>query len=174
MLRPSKQRPEYFVRILKYCDSLGCSIEQFPNVIKRMYEEEMMSADEIAEVLSQTQKISPRSVLRWIDYYGIKKRIPGDAFRLASSRGRIHWHHKDPLLRSRYKRVGGHSGAKIRYAVMKRDGFKCTLCGSTASDAPLEIDHIVPLCKGGADTMENKRTLCNICNTGKQLEEKER
>lgn len=59
---------------------------------------------------------------------------------------------------------------KIRYAVIKRDCFKCRLCGLSPSYDPkvvLEVDHIVPLTKGGDDAMDNYQTLCQFCNSGK-------
>jgi 5-methylcytosine-specific restriction endonuclease McrA len=31
----------------------------------------------------------------------------------------------------------------------------------------LEVDHIVPVAKGGLDTIENLQALCNRCNSGK-------
>lgn len=56
----------------------------------------------------------------------------------------------------------------LRYDVMKRDGFKCVLCGATASDgAKLHVDHIIPIAKGGKTEMSNLRTLCDRCNLGK-------
>jgi hypothetical protein len=55
----------------------------------------------------------------------------------------------------------------LRYKVMRRDNFHCVLCGNTGKSAKLVVDHIVPIAKGGLTKMENLRTLCNICNTGK-------
>ena len=57
----------------------------------------------------------------------------------------------------------------VRYNVMKRDGFRCTICGRDASDGvKLHIDHIIPVSKGGKSTMDNLRTLCEECNRGKR------
>ena len=57
----------------------------------------------------------------------------------------------------------------VRYNVMRRDGFRCTICGRDASDGvKLHIDHIVPVSKGGKSTMDNLRTLCEECNRGKR------
>ena len=56
----------------------------------------------------------------------------------------------------------------IRYDVMKRDGFRCVLCGRTADDGvKLHVDHILPVSKGGKTVISNLRTLCEDCNLGK-------
>lgn len=57
----------------------------------------------------------------------------------------------------------------LRYDVLKRDGFKCVLCGATAKDgAKLHVDHILPVSKGGKTEKSNLRTLCDQCNLGKK------
>lgn len=56
----------------------------------------------------------------------------------------------------------------LRYDVMKRDGFRCVLCGRTAKDGvTLHVDHIYPIAKGGKTEINNLRTLCEFCNLGK-------
>jgi 5-methylcytosine-specific restriction endonuclease McrA len=56
----------------------------------------------------------------------------------------------------------------LRYDIMKRDGFRCTLCGASARDGiQLHVDHILPVSKGGKTTKDNLRTLCSRCNLGK-------
>ena len=56
----------------------------------------------------------------------------------------------------------------LRYDILRRDGFKCQICGITASDgANLHVDHIVPVSKGGKTEPSNLRTLCERCNMGK-------
>jgi hypothetical protein len=56
----------------------------------------------------------------------------------------------------------------IRYDILKRDNYRCKLCGSIASETTqLEIDHIIPVSKGGDNSFGNLQTLCNNCNRGK-------
>ena len=56
----------------------------------------------------------------------------------------------------------------IRYNVLKRDNFSCQICGITAKDgAKLQVDHIIPVSKGGKTVMSNLQTLCERCNIGK-------
>lgn len=60
---------------------------------------------------------------------------------------------------------------KDRWAVLKRDNYRCTRCGrSPSSDhsVELEVDHDTPLAKGGRDELDNLRTLCRECNQGKK------
>lgn len=56
----------------------------------------------------------------------------------------------------------------LRYDIMKRDGFRCVLCGAKADEgAKLHVDHIKPIAKGGKSEASNLRTLCDRCNLGK-------
>lgn len=61
----------------------------------------------------------------------------------------------------------------VRYRVLKRDGFKCSYCGVSASESPLEIDHIQPVSRGGTNHLSNLRSACHECNAGKGAEEPE-
>ena len=54
---------------------------------------------------------------------------------------------------------------KIRFAIYFRDGYRCKKCGRKTKD--LEIDHIIPIAKGGKTTYNNLQTLCHRCNVKK-------
>lgn len=60
---------------------------------------------------------------------------------------------------------------KLRYSILKRDGFRCRICGRSAADGvKLHVDHIIPVSKGGKTVPNNLRTLCETCNWGKSDE----
>ena len=54
---------------------------------------------------------------------------------------------------------------KLRFAIYARDGNRCRICGRRTND--LEIDHVVPIAKGGKTTYANLQTLCSSCNKKK-------
>lgn len=56
---------------------------------------------------------------------------------------------------------------KIRFEVFKRDRFTCQYCGQSAPDVILEIDHMIPVSKGGSNDILNLITSCRDCNRGK-------
>lgn len=82
-------------------------------------------------------------------------------------------------LDNQYKSLGDYSQygpqyerslmtADLRYRVLKRDGFRCQICGHSQNDGiKLHVDHIMPISKGGRTVMSNLRTLCEACNEGK-------
>lgn len=60
-----------------------------------------------------------------------------------------------------------------RYGILKRDDFRCVLCGATADNRALVVDHIVPIALGGKTELANLRTLCWTCNAGKGAKREE-
>jgi 5-methylcytosine-specific restriction endonuclease McrA len=50
--------------------------------------------------------------------------------------------------------------------VLQRDKYRCVLCG--ASGVSLEVDHKIPVARGGSDDLDNLQTLCFPCNRGKR------
>lgn len=56
---------------------------------------------------------------------------------------------------------------RLRYEILKRDNHSCRYCGAVAPDAPLTVDHVVPVALGGSDEPTNLVTACRDCNSGK-------
>ena len=59
---------------------------------------------------------------------------------------------------------------KLRDLIKRRDNFTCCNCGNSTYAEPnllLEIDHIIPVAKGGRTVEENLQTLCWKCNRAK-------
>lgn len=59
---------------------------------------------------------------------------------------------------------------KLREYIKKRDNFTCCNCGNSIHKEPnllLEIDHIIPVAKGGCTVEDNLQTLCWKCNRAK-------
>ena len=56
---------------------------------------------------------------------------------------------------------------KVRFEIFKRDDFTCAYCGSKPPKTVLEVDHILPVSKGGTNALENLITSCFECNRGK-------
>ena len=55
---------------------------------------------------------------------------------------------------------------KMRFSIYERDGYRCCMCGRRGRDN-LEVDHIIPIAKGGKSTYDNLQTLCHRCNVKK-------
>lgn len=54
---------------------------------------------------------------------------------------------------------------KIRFEVFKRDEFTCTYCGQKPPAVVLEVDHVIPVARGGQDAIENLTTSCDLVFT---------
>lgn len=71
---------------------------------------------------------------------------------------------------SRHKTKRDINNWRLRFLVMRRDNFKCVVCGrnpATDSGIILHVDHILAWDKGGETIYENLQTLCSVCNIGK-------
>jgi len=60
---------------------------------------------------------------------------------------------------------------KIRFEIFKRDGFVCQYCGAHPPSIVLQVDHIIPVAKGGLNGIDNLITSCQPCNIGKGARE---
>jgi diadenosine tetraphosphate (Ap4A) HIT family hydrolase len=73
----------------------------------------------------------------------------------------------DRMWRHRMLAEGYISGT-LRYEVLKRAKFHCELCGVSADEKALQVDHIIPRNRGGEDDIANLQALSNTCNAMKR------
>ncbi|MEK7541638.1 MAG: HNH endonuclease signature motif containing protein [Patescibacteria group bacterium] len=145
----------------------------FQELVKDFYTAQEMSTREIAEkiFMESAVKITPRHLQKVTKSLGITRSL-SEAFLLAITRGRKDYTKlRKPIRASEYRRG---ISLKIRCNVMKRDNFRCALCGRDSKEATPEVDHIVPVVKKGTNDMDNLRILCRECNRGKKIVEHEK
>lgn len=75
-------------------------------------------------------------------------------------RGQKIWEHR--------RNIRGYISGSIKYEVLKRAQFRCELCGISAVEKALEVDHIEPKNLGGEDSINNYQALCYSCNAMKR------
>jgi len=75
-------------------------------------------------------------------------------------RGEQPWAHR--------KKSSGYISGTLRYDILKRAHFRCELCGISAEEKALEVDHILPRNNGGSDDPHNLQALCYSCNAMKR------
>lgn len=107
--------------------------------------EKLVEKDEVGE-------FDASDMIERLKLWGI---IPVTNEKCAANRAASRKHTRRPMSNSK------------RYDVLRRDKFQCVLCGSSGSEANLEVDHIIPISKGGTDDISNLRCLCFKCNRGK-------
>jgi len=100
---------------------------------------ESLSAEEVIQLQSYC--------LQKIDEYIAKR---GDAI----------WSHR--------RKSSGYVSGTARYEILKRAKFRCELCGVSADQKALEVDHILPRNRGGGDEIHNLQALCYSCNSSKR------
>src|SRR6476660_1455781 len=54
----------------------------------------------------------------------------------------------------------------LRWRVAAAQGFLCALCGETLGEE-IDVDHILPVCSGGSDSMSNLQVLHLRCHRRK-------
>lgn len=71
--------------------------------------------------------------------------------------------HYKSLFDIGYDRLVGPEWQELRDAVLERDANTCQYCGALAE----HVDHVVPVCKGGGNTLDNLVAACAKCNLSK-------
>jgi diadenosine tetraphosphate (Ap4A) HIT family hydrolase len=129
-------------------------------------------------------EITKRMPGRVLASHGLVQR-EGDGFRLLADVEALSLEQREALVRlcddaladyreRRGERIYNHRRAALgdisgtdRYEVLKKAGFRCELCGVSADERSLEVDHILPRRHGGSDDRANLQALCYKCNANK-------
>ena len=69
-------------------------------------------------------------------------------------------------INSRLYNVNINLWREISHSVFRRDNYTCQYCGQIGHS--LEIDHIIPISKGGSNQPDNLITACRRCNRQKR------
>lgn len=72
-----------------------------------------------------------------------------------------------PYRRQRAIDLGENAAADLRKAVRLAGWACCAVCPLRCLPSGVEIDHIVPLFKGGCDVVSNVQVLCVSCHKAK-------
>lgn len=67
----------------------------------------------------------------------------------------------------RYRRLPRTVQTLSRKNILIRDGYTCQYCGERFNGADLELEHVMPRCRGGKSTWENLVAACRPCNRRK-------
>ncbi len=145
--------------------------DSFQDLVRHLYLSGK-SANEIAEEFEKETGVpySARSVTRALVVAGVQSRPIKEAFTNAIAKGRVSWAYREhKKMIASLKQIP----PRLRFEILTRDKFRCTLCGATKKTTVLEIDHITPRCEGGTNDPKNLRVLCHECNAGKRITNKE-
>jgi ATP adenylyltransferase len=77
-----------------------------------------------------------------------------------AKRGARIWQHRNHSLNA--------LSGTVRYEILKAAKYRCALCGISAEEKALEVDHIKPRKHGGTDDLWNLQALCYSCNATKR------
>lgn len=74
--------------------------------------------------------------------------------------------HQDQLKRLGKKRVYDTGfWRKVRKQVLQRDNYLCVMCAKQGRITPAtDVDHIIPVAKGGSNMPDNLQSLCHECH----------
>jgi hypothetical protein len=70
-----------------------------------------------------------------------------------------------PYIRVARGRLPAHVWGPIRRRILERDEHTCQYCGAT--DLPMDVDHVIPLTRGGSNHDSNLVAACYSCNRSK-------
>ncbi len=128
-----------------------------------------MSSKEIQEHFANKYRAvcTEKNISDYVKRSGVPIRSKQEAKINAIKRGRMVYLKKPKHLLKK----SGSLSSKIRFNVLERDNFACTLCGNSPKTGyTLEIHHI----NGSSSDLDNLQTLCFQCHRGLHYTKKDK
>lgn len=142
--------------ILQYDQS---QVEYYENITKNMVGKVLRNHDIVSHI-NNNYKLVDFSILSDEEKKELIDLCTVKIDEYINKRGENIWEHR----RRNRRPVPG----SIRYEVLKRAKYRCELCGISAEEKALEVDHITPKNLGGEDSINNYQALCYTCNAQKR------
>ena len=135
-------------------------IEYFSEIVKTM----------VGRVLTKNRGITEKdgSTYRLIGSQDLSQEQVNELISLCEQRIQDFERQRGDAVWEHRKRGHRPISGSIRYEVLSRAKFKCQLCGISADEKNIEVDHIFPKSLGGKDDLSNYQALCYSCNASKR------
>jgi diadenosine tetraphosphate (Ap4A) HIT family hydrolase/5-methylcytosine-specific restriction endonuclease McrA len=135
-------------------------IEYFSEIVKNMVGKVLTKNRGITEKTGNTYSLIDASELSTEQVNELLELCKSKIDEFEAKRGDAVWQHR--------KRGHRPISGSVRYEVLSRAKFKCELCGISADEKNIEVDHIFPKSLGGKDDISNYQALCYSCNAAKR------
>jgi ATP adenylyltransferase len=135
-------------------------IEYFTEIVKNMVGKVLTKNRGITDKSGNTYTLIGASELTKVEIEELIELCQSKIAEFEAKRGDAVWSHR----RRGHRPISG----SVRYEVLSRAKFKCELCGISADEKNIEVDHIFPKSLGGKDDLSNFQALCYSCNAAKR------
>lgn len=150
-------------------------VERFREIINIPFSDDKYTRNKEHELIEIVRNQALKAVVVRIIYISPKGRSSASNDFYITTQDLSEWEQEQEAQRIyklseqyRRKKERGKLTPGLRYDILKRDNFKCQICGRTQEDGiTLEVDHKIPIAKGGKTEPDNLWTLCRDCNRGK-------
>ena len=131
---------------------------------------EQITRNVVGRVLSKNQGLTERvdDEYRLNGFDDLSRDEIKDLVSLCRERIAEYVEKRDGTIGDHRAKSAGYISGTLRYEVLKRAKYRCELCGISAGEKALEVDHIVPRSFGGTDDLTNLQALCYSCNAMKR------
>jgi hypothetical protein len=135
-------------------------IEYFSDIVKNMVGKVLTQNRGFTQKSGETYSLIGASELSKVEVNELIELCKTAISEFEAKRGDTVWQHR--------KRGHRPISGSVRYEVLSRAKFKCELCGVSADEKNIEVDHIFPKSLGGKDDLSNYQALCYSCNAAKR------